>query len=468
MKKIVLLIAFFVFQKGFCTEIFSINLAKNEKLEGSFSVANTKNETTHFLFIKNSDTKKYVIKPFFLSENKTVKELESVTMENKPNFIANYSSNNHLIVASYDEDSKNLLTLNFDLVSGKNTLSEKAKYEKPDVIFSQTDKIVLVKFIENGKKVSLDFISNSGELSNKTYTPSETLFKEFKAVAKNAPDAINQNEFVENGSIKDERAYLDSKNLYFTKENSNKTTSVYKFDLNDVNGISSSNFDFNLGKESKDHNTYIFNENLVSVSSSYDDIVIKNYDLNSNKLTKELNLSRDLKSVLDKNAVDKFLSEEKKINLKVTATINKTKDNKSKVRLGRVNENDYTYYYNWWWFHNFMMQQMQMQQMFQMQQMARSAGRGFGPVCNYEEVTLFYDKKEKYQTLEFIVDANFNVEKDSNVETEFKNTDKDEVLEEFNKDKSIKNFTSVFLDNEMRYIYQNNKTKTVYINFKSL
>lgn len=466
MRNIFLFVFFLVFKSSFCSEIFTINLSKNEKLEGSFSVANNKKETTHFLFIKNTDTKKYIIKSYFLSENKTIKEIESITTDEKPNFIANFTLNNHLKITSFNEDKKILTLFDFDLLTGKTSTTEKTKYQKPDVIFSQSDKTILVKFIDNGKKVSLDFIANGSDITNKTYTPSETLFKAFKSVAKNIPDAINQNEYVENGSIKNERAYLDSKNLYFTKENDNKTTTVFKFDLNDTNSMSSTNFDFDLGKNSKDHNTYLFNENLISVNSSYDDIIVKNYDLNTNKLTKELNLNKDLKTILDKNNIDKFLAEEKKTKLKVTTTINKTINNKNKITISRVNINTYNYYYDWWWFHNFMMQQMQMQQVMRMQQMSRAGG--FGPNANFNEMDLISENKEKFQSLEFVVDSNFNIEKEASLETEFKNTDKDQVLEEFNKDKNIKNFTSAFLDTEMRYIYQNNKTKTIYINFKSI
>jgi hypothetical protein len=249
-----------------------------------------------------------------------------------------------------------------------------------------------------------------------------------------------------------------------TKENNNKTTTVVSFDINDIENIKSATIDFELGKESKDHNTYLFDRKLISVNTSYDNIELKNYDLASNSLLKKFTLNDDLKMLFDKTDVDNFLKQEKMTKLKVTTTINKLKNNKNKITISRVNVNNYSYNYNWLWFHSFMMQQMQMQQM--MNTMSRP--RGFGPNESSIEDELFLEKEEKYESLEFIVDSNFTIEKDINAEPVYKNFDKVKLLEPFEKNKNIKNFTAVFLDNQLRYIYQDNKSKTIYINFNSI
>jgi hypothetical protein len=78
MKKIILGVLCIASQITFAAELFTLNLGKNEKLEGSFSIVNSKNETTHLLFINNSEAKKYVIKPFLVSENNAVFEMQNV------------------------------------------------------------------------------------------------------------------------------------------------------------------------------------------------------------------------------------------------------------------------------------------------------------------------------------------------------------------------------------------------------
>ena len=112
-----------------------------------------------------------------------------------------------------------------------------------------------------------------------------------------------------------------------------------------------------------------------------------------------------------------------------------------------------------------MMQQMQMQQMQQMQQ---SVPRGFGPNNSIEEGDLLFEKEKKYPQIEFLVDLDFKPQIDSKEETENKYFDKDAILKEFEENKTIKKFSSAFLDTEIRYIHQDSKTKAITINFKTI
>jgi hypothetical protein len=175
MEKIIFSILFIVSQITFGAEIFTLNLGKNEKLEGSFSIVNNKNETTHLLFIKNSETKKYIIKPFLFSENNVVSEIQNVIVEKKPNIIANFSDKKHMTISSYDESDKILTLIEFDLATGKAKYNEIFKYQKPDIILNQNNQILFLKFLDSGKKISLDIITNELKISSKTYIPSEDI-----------------------------------------------------------------------------------------------------------------------------------------------------------------------------------------------------------------------------------------------------------------------------------------------------
>jgi hypothetical protein len=464
MKKIFLFFTFFVIQNSFSSEIYKINLAKNEKLEGTFSIVTNKTESVHFLFIKNTSTNKFELRPYFFSANKTIKQLETFSLDEMPEIIANHTNDNIITLISYVEKSKKLFIIDFDIISSKNYFSVKSDYKKPKINFSQTNQSVLVRTIDSEKEIAIETISNSKKSDIINFKPTESFFKEFKNVSKNDPQAINQNEFVENGSIHTDRVYLSQNKVYFTHFKDDEKTQVFKLNLTD-NSSSFSDFNFNFPKNSKDQNSYIFDDNLLAVSCSKEDVIINKYDLNTDKLSSELSLSKDLETVLDKNAVEKFLFEAKKGNLKTTAVVNKTRNSKLKIRLGIVNKSTYNYYYNWWWHHNFMMQQMQMQQMRQMQQ---SVPRGFGPNNSIDEGELIFEKEKKYPQIEFLVDLDFKPQIDSNEVTEYKYFDKDALLKEFEENKTIKKFSSAFLDTEIRYIHQDSKTKTITINFKTI
>ena len=459
MKKLFVFILFLSIYNSFAFDLYSVKLSKNEKLEGTFSINVSNNQSVHLLFIKDSETKKFVIKPLFLNQTKVVKELESYTLDSKPNIIANHYLDNNFVISNYDEDSKKLTVIEFDLITGKFKDKIVENYLKPKIIFNQNGKTYLINLnTENQKQLRVDVIINTNQIVSSAIKLDPNFYKKFKSVINDSPDVINQEVFVKNGSIKKNRVYLNDDNLYFTNENNDKTTSLFTFNLNDKTSATTI-FDFNLDNKTKDFNSYVFADKLMNVTSKYDDIDIKYFDLKTSKLIKELSLNTDLKSLFNNDKIQNFLNEEKKPSLKITSTINSTKDNNYKITISRVNINDYNYNYNWWWFQSFMMQQMQMQQMMQM-----SARGGFGPKNDYNDI--YISEKRKPETLEFVVNNQFEIQASNNVSSVFKNIDKDEIIKEFEKDKSIKNFTATFLEDELIYVYQNNKSKEIFINFK--
>lgn len=466
MKNNFLLLVFFFVNLGYSTEIYSIALSKNQKLESTFSIAINKTESAHFLFVKNTETDQFEIHPYFFGSDKSVKALDRFSTEEMSEVVAQHVNGNIITLISYEEKNKKLFVIDFDVLSGKNNFSTKLNYTKPKINFSQPNQSVIVKTADSGREISVETISNSSTIKTVNFKPNEEFFKFFKYASKNEPQAINQNEYVENGSIHDSRVYLSGDKVYFSHFKDNASTQVFTLNLSD-NSATFSDFNFNFPKNSRDQNSFIFDNNLLAVSSSKEDVVLNKYDLNTNQISSSLSLSNNLASVIDQNTIQKFLSEAKKVNLKTTAVVNKTKSNKTKIRLGIVNQNTYYYNYNWWFHHQFMIQQMRMQQA-QMRQMQQSVPRGFGPNSNSDDEIYLLEKEEKYPCIEFVVDLDFKPQTHSNEETEFKYFDKDAVLNQFEEDKTIKKFSSAFLDNELRYIHQDSKTKKVYINLKPL
>lgn len=468
MKKTFLLVLFLVVQFSYSAALFSYKLNKNEKLEGNFSIVVNTKETCHFLFIKNTDSKKYIIKSFLMSSDRKIKQLEDVLLDVEPNFLTNHTNNNILTVSSYDEKKKLLTVIDFNMTTGKSNSENFTDFKKPDLYFNEDNKSILVNLGKND--VSAEVITNTKSTNRKIYTIPDSIIKDYKDI-KNASlpiEGINQSEFVKNGSINKFRAYISEKNLYFTTTKNDSQTNVLKFDLNST-AIKSQSVDYNFNASYMSRNTFVSNDNLYVVSSSESDVVIKSFNLNDNNENAKLSVVADLSDIITKTSIQDFLSQSKLSNLITTVTLNQTTDNLYKVRIDRVNKNSYKYNYNWWWQHQFMMMQMQMMQMQQIRTPTMGRAGGFGPNADINENILFIIGKEKeYNKLEFVVDANFVPQKNTASETKFKNFNVDELIKEFEDNSRIKKFAPAFLSDEIRYVYQDNKTKEIIIDFKKI
>jgi hypothetical protein len=467
MKKILLLVLFISVQLSYATELFSYKLNENEKLEGNFSIVVNLKETCHFLFIKNTELKKYIVRPYFLSSERKIKQLDDVVLDVEPNFLTNHTNGDVVTVSSYDEKKKMLTVIDFNTTTGKSNFENLNDF-KPDLYFNEDNKSIIVNLGKND--VYVQVITNTKSTQKKVFNIPESILKDYKDI-KNATfpiEGINQSEFVKNGSISKFRAYVSDTNLYFTSTKNDSQTGVIQFNLNS-NSIKSEVIDYNFNNAYMSRNTFISNDNLFVVSSSENDVVIKSFHLDDNKENAKLSVMSDLNEIIDKTAIQDFFSQSKLSSLITTITLNKTIDNLYKVRIDRVNKNLYNYNYNWWWQHEFMMMQMQMMQMQQIRAAGMGRPGGFGPKFIFDENLLVYSSREKeYNSIEFVVDSNFIPQKNNTSETIFKNFNVDKLIKEFEDNSSIKKFAPAFLSNEMRYIYQDSKTKEIILDYKKI
>jgi len=465
MKKIVFILLFISVHLSNAVELFSYKLNENEKLEGNFSLVVNNKETCHFLFIKNKESKKYIVKSCLLSSERKIKQLDDLVLDVEPNFYTSHTNGDVLTVSSYDKKKEMLTVIDFNMANGKSNFQNLNNF-KPDLYFNKNNRSIHVNLGKND--VYVQVITNTKSTENKVFNIQESMIKEYKNMKSvNFPiEGINQSEFVKNGSINKFRAYLGSNNLYFTTSTNDSQTGVLKFDLNN-NLVKSQPIDYNFNSPYIDRNTFIFDENLYVLSLSANDVVVKSFNLLNNSENGKLSVVNDLSNIVDNNVVQNYFSQTKQTNLKTTITVNKTTDNLYKVRVDRVNKLAYRYNYNWWWQHQFMMMQMQMMQMNQIRSLSMPGG--FGPSANFDDDLLMISSKAKeYNYFEFVVDANFIPQKNSTSETEYKNFEIDELIKEFENNSSIKKFAPAFLKDEMRYIYQNNKTKEIIIDFKKI
>jgi hypothetical protein len=452
-------------QLSSAVELFSYKLNENEKLEGNFSLVVNDKETCHFLFIKNTESKKYIVKSCILSSERKIKQLDDLVLDVEPNFYTSHTNGDVLTVSSYDEKKEMLTVIDFNMATGKSNFQNLNDF-KPDLYFNQNNRSILVNLGKND--VYVQVITDTKSTEKKVFNIPESIIKDYKNI-KNGRypiEGINQSEFVKNGSINKFRAYLGADNLYFTTSKDDSQTGVLKFDLNS-NLVKSQSIDYNFNSPYIDRNTFIFNEKLYVSSLSANDVVIKSFNLLNNSENGKLSVMNDLSNIVDDTVVQDYFSQTKIINLKTTITVNKTTDNFYKIRIDRVNKFAYMYNYNWWWQHQFMRMQMQMMQMNQIRSLSMPGG--FGPSADFDDNLIMISSKAKeYNYFEFVVDANFIPQKNSTSETKYKNFEIDELIKEFENNSSIKKFAPAFLKDEMRYIYQNNKTKEIIIDFKKI
>lgn len=439
--------------------IFTYKLPEKEKLEGTYSASISGGQTVHFTLSKNTDTKQHILTPFVLASDNKVKQLNPFVAKNEFNILSYHSRGNVMTIMDYNTKSKELSIIDFDLVSGESKSVKQPIVDSPDNLFRLEDKTVMVFFDNKSKSFVVKSITDSEHIADsKVDVPKENVKSFGKLLGQTPPDAINQQEYVENGSILKTKGYYNNGNLIYTLTNS-KDTEIMRVDLM-KNEFSHTRIVPEFMEGTKDISNFYYDNKMVYLFVEPTDLRLTVYDAADGKPLKNLSLTKDFKDKITGEMYDEYRKATSKLSIISTVAANRTKSGKMNVRLGNVNENEYRYAYNWWfndWFaiHMMMMQQQQMQMM--------QMNRGFGPAP--EEIAIMKEKK-KYASIDVCLDANLNVA--DNEETVYKNIDKLSYNEKYGDQKYIKEYTSEFTDSQLHYIYQDSKTKEVVIAFENL
>lgn len=459
MRKIFFAFVFLIFQHAFSTDIFNVQLNENEKLEETKSIVLNRVISIHFLFIKNNATKRHLIRPFFLTPNKKIIQLEDAVFETKINIISSHNNNNIITLGNYDKENETLHLIDFDIELNTNTTRSYVDYKEPKSIFELEGRTIYCQIEKNNPTIHLEIITNIKKINRKDFYLSKDILKNFKKII--TPNdfqplqTIKQNEFVKNGSISKRNVYIINDKLIFVSSLNSLKTDVFSFDLNDDKNISNTTFDLFFPASGQDQNTYLFDDKLAVISSSKQDLLFALYDLKTNLEVKQFSLIERLVGKIDVNL---FLKEARKSKLKITMTFNKTKNNNYLVILDRVDKINYNYDYRpdiW----------IQRQMIDQQRMMMQSRHIGNGPNNNFFNNIYLEDK---YESLTFYMDANFNIIDEDKSGTVFKYFDKDALLKTYDDNKNVNELSAAFLDNEFRFIYQNKDSKTISIGYETI
>jgi len=468
MKKLFFFLFLFFINSTFSNTIYEIKLEKSEKLESTYTAEIGNGNTIHFMIIKNTSSKDFSLVPLLVDSNKNVKKMDSFTSKKTINIISYHLNNDTATIIAFDADNKQLQFIDFDLSTGKNKSSSQESKTIPDNIFRLKNKTLLVSFDKKENQINIKSVTDSNQIEQTQITIPKDKIKLFDNLTNEIPEAINQEEFVEKGSISKRKAYFYNNNLIYTFEKNKNETQLFNFNLKETKDFVHSSINLDFTKEIKDVSNYFYDNKIVFLGVEKQNITLKIFDASSLKQIGKISADNDLNAVIKSDVLSDYIKTALKSSIKSTITINKTKSNQLAIHLDNVKETDYHYNYNWYFTIWFFQQQMMMQQQMMQQQVRMNTTRSFGPSPeNYCISDIVFETK-KYSSIEFILTSNFTIAAKESVETIYPKIDKEKFIDKYKDDNTIKNFTSGFTTDEVRIIYQDSKSKTIIVSTEKL
>lgn len=442
---------------------FKFKLSEYQKLEGTFSGELDRKESVHFVIAKNKSTKKFDVLTFFTDASGNVKQLETIYLKKAPSIISYHKSGNILTVLNYDDELLRVIDYNTETL--KAAIKETEDFVEPKNIFRLKDKTIIVQHKGTKGGLKINEIRSCKDIKTKEADIPEAQSKEYKQFFKVMPEAVNSNEFVKNGSISETKSYIINDNLVITaddkKEGITKTMTI-----NATTGKADFKTFTNKTYKQRDITSYIYGNNLFSIGLNKEDLKLKSFDLSSGAEKTSYSLNGELaEASKNKDAKTNFLKEASRGSMAPTVTVNRAGNNYA-VRMDAVHRDTYNYNYNWYHMHWMMQQQWMMHQQMMQNNMRVMQMSGPAPAFYDHFITPYIEKKDIAFTI--LLDDNLKLVNNSEINTDMKDIDKDKYLNDFKDNKEITQFTAAFLDGEMRYIYQDKKSKEIFISHKSL
>ncbi|EDM43427.1 hypothetical protein SCB49_00220 [unidentified eubacterium SCB49] len=469
MKIIINLFVLLIASTTLANDLFKFSVPENIHLEGTYSSETTENGSFHLIIMKEKYKKVFKIKPVFIQDNNKITDFEEVSLTYEPTIISHHTSGDISSFVILNEKTKKLAVHNFNTNDHSHSSNEIDDIKAPSLTFRLADQTLLFDFEKKGKSINFYKIT-----SDNTINHQEIIVPiELQDVTKEAMAAvaINQNEYVTKGTLNNVKAFVKNNKLFFSiddeKNNKSEVLSIgldekATFSLKELH-VSDSNIE-----KIKDYNSYLFDDKLYAIVAGKDDFELNLFDIESEQVLKTLSLKEDISK---NNSLDNFtdyLDKVSKGRIRPTITANKTKKGNLKITIDQADITVYRYNYNWWWHHHIFQQQMMIQQEMMIRQqrqlMQSMPPGGFGPNMDYyDNHPEVYFKKEDLKPIVIIVDLSGNLLPQTDEETVHKNIDKEKNIELFEEDKNIKKLSACFSSSEMRYVYQDRKSKTVFI-----
>lgn len=449
----------------------SYKLDSNQKIVGTYSGDINKKISVHLIIYKDRTSKKHGIKPFYIDEKGEILQFDEINFEKQPSIVSYHLNKNNLVLLVKESLKKterlNILSINIKTKEVNSKAIE--NFENPNLIFrlknktlliTKEDEFLLTKEVENAKNIR--------DIETPIESKYESSFNDFFDTTL---DAINTNEYVKNGSVKDTKAYYSNNTLIFdTSKNGIRTLIL---DLS-KNTIKFNRVDVNV-KDYKDINSFIHNNKLFVFGNNKKDINIKAFDVTTGNKLFESNLLADLSNQFDNEDINRLIKKSSRKAFKVTGTVNETVEDNMVINIDYVDTRTYNYNYNWWWNHTWFQQQMMWQQQLQqiqnrMNNTNTMRGSFSGSVTDYITSSVVNRSLliENKKSIKVVLNKNFEVVKNANAESKFKEIDVDKYIDAIKKNTKLKHVTMSFTDSTSRYIFYSKKTKTFTVKVSDL
>ena len=448
---------------GLCQDL-NYQMAKGQKVIGSFSGEFDGKQSIHLLIYQNKSSKVYTTVPFFIAENEEKTQLPELSFEEKPKVVSYHyleEEKKVILLISHEFNKINRLSI-FDLTLGSKTYTKKSidGWKSADLNIRVADKTLLARKAENVLQITT--VKNSKELDTLVFAMRPT--KSFKKIFDMYPQLVNTREYVELGSSKNAKAYYQNGKIVLDAmiKDSYETFVINVKDTAATQFIEIKN---SLIESAKETNSYVFGDNLFLFLHLVEDIALQVYDLNSGSLQYEGNLLKDFFEEAQKENIENLIKKSGRKRYRLMGTVNRSVEDQLVVRLDYVDMNVYNYHYDWWFHHWFFQQQM-----WQQQQMMQSISvPNFGPNSAEEEILLDFTKDEEQQTqVEFVLSMSFEHLPSASKETKYRQTDKNFYIDSFKNNRNIDHTTMSFTEKSVRYIYYAKLGKLFYIKSQPL
>lgn len=423
----------------------------------------------HFAVTYKKNPLRYEYQAYLVGE--MVKKLAPFSFDGKkkPNIIASHINDSKCVFIY--KRKNNYYIIEYDFKDEKASLSQKIPDLKYDHILQKENATFFIK--KKGKSILLTHIRNKDYINTRLYD-SETsddanLFNKFKLDTEF--DYVTTDEYVEIGSIKKGHSYIFDNTIILTYDEKSKETSyVITLDYANKSNFSVRSYKNSL-KNIRQIRSFAIGNLLFQFAISFKLAKLNIYNLEASNLSKSFTYTKE-----DFGPHNKYYRRTKEMAVKPAAffnsfarfvpfstylptifiTVNKGINDSYIVESGHINGAVYSYYNH---FDHFMWHQQMMNQP------PVNIPR-FGPNPNLD-IYEVKDTEDDLKKTSFILALDTDFQKldsipDSLFEKEKWKKEK-ESLDEIKKNPGYKSFSTIELQNSLRYIFYHKRIKTLFI-----
>jgi len=410
MKKIIIILSFFILQTNFSQDLKQIPFNKKQyKLLNTYTIKVADSSSLHFIVAKNLTTKRIDFLPYYATN--LVKKLATFSFDKQPILLSTHIYKNKLVLIYKKAiKSKEIFSKAFDFIADKIS-TPKLIFDIDntyDILITLESRTIFISFSKFRLKVTTVYDSDKiavNSFSTKTKKDQEMLkgLKSkniFLEPASYKFDYVATNKYVEIGSIKTGHFFLDSNILILTRDVKKKAnTSFLKLDLNKTQKQYLNFREFkNKLKKVKQIRSFYFEDKLFQFAISSQDASLQIFDVSTGLILKTFDYTKSnfgpynkyfFKSKEIEPNPSRFFNSFKKFRPysmyfpSIFIVANKSTDNGFVVEMGHINGAVYNYNsFNMMW----QMQQMQWQMQNNIMNFHPPSFRGPDGIFDYEYV----------------------------------------------------------------------------------